>query len=223
MPMTPNSFGPPGAPPHPPPPGHHPYGPPGPPAPPPAAHGRRRWPTLVVSGAIGALVAAAVAAVVTTEVREDSAASAIEPSPSTTTVAAPPPPSAAPVPTRQADERTCREGWIPAGNLAASAVTALRTLPDGVRVGDTRIPSNPAWAEAVERAGDSYRRAGDVLAAHITPGATPILRESAEAAAKSLTLLGNALIAGDPVNGNAGEMVDAAGAQVGALCQRLAR
>lgn len=220
MPMIHNTFG--ELPPQPPrPPGPN-YGPM--PAVPPGGPAKRsrRWPALLVAGAIGAVVAATVAGLITAEVRSDHDGSAPQTT-VTSTVAAPPPPSAAPLPVRQADQKTCRDGWVPAGNLARSAVTSLRRLPEGVRVDDPRIASNTEWAAAVQEAGNSYRRAGDVLSANITPGATPVLEESAEAAARALQFLGDAILASDPVNGNAGDIVDAAGAQVGALCQRLAR
>jgi len=91
-----------------------------------------------------------------------------------------------------------------------------------VNVGDPAIRSNPDWSNAVQRATDSYRQAGDVLAANITPGTTPVLAEAAQTAVQALHLLADAMAVTDPVIGNAGEIVNAAGAQVGLLCKRLA-
>lgn len=219
--MNPNTFGVDMAFPPPQPPGH----PPQPPSYPPPPHRppsiRKRWPALVTAGAIGALIASTAAVVITVQTRGTS-----EPSqalaPVTVTVAAPTIASPAPLPADQADRQTCRQGWIPAGNLASEAVRALQVLPPGVKAGDPAIEANAEWSSAVRTAADSYRRAGDALEGAIAPGTTPVLAEAAHTAVKALHLLGAALSTGDPVNGNAGEIVDSAGGHVGLLCTRLA-
>jgi hypothetical protein len=222
MPMSRNSFGvgtaPPPMPPHMPP--HIPgYPPPRPGTP--AAGRRRRWPLLVAAAVIGGVVASAASAVVV----QGRTTAPMSPQPkaqATVTIPAPKPAAPAPLPTAQADRHTCQQGWVAAGNFTDQAVDSLRTLPDAVKVGDPAIRSNPDWMAAVQRAADAYRNAGDVLAANISPGTTPVLAEASRTAVQSLKLLAIALDSTDPAVGNAGEIVDAAGAQVGRLCQRLA-
>jgi len=215
MPMTYNAFGVDTA--FPPPPPQIPGNPPLPPSPP--AGGGRRWPVLVAAAVIGAVVSAGAAFAITTQ-----AHTTVQglPAPTTITVAAPTPSAPVPLPTDQADRQTCQQGWIPAGNLIDQALASVRTLPDGVRVGDPAIRSNPEWSSAVQRAADSYQQAGDALAASIAPGTTPALKEAAQTAVKSLHLLAASMKSVDPATGNAGEIVNTSGSQVGRLCQRLA-
>jgi hypothetical protein len=195
-----------------------------PPGPAPRGSGKRRWRALVSAGVIGGTIASLAAAVIIVQTRDTGATTkaAPVPTPVTVTVGAPSPARPSPLPAAQADRQTCQQGWVPAGNLADAAVRALQVLPAGVKVGDPAIQSNPEWAAAVQNAADSYRRAGDTLDSAVTPGTTPVLAEAAHTAVKALRLLGDSISKGDPVNGNAGEIVDAAGGQVGVLCTRLA-
>jgi len=189
---------------------------------PPTGSGKRRWLPLVSAVVIGGAITSLAAAVITVQTRDTDATTEAAPTPVTVTVEVPTPPPPAPLPAAQADRQTCQQGWIPAGNLADAAVRALQVLPAGVKVGDPAIQSNPEWAAAVQNAADSYRRAGDALDRAIAPGTTPVLAEAAHTAVKALRFLGDAIGKGDPVNGNAGEIVDAAGGHVGLLCIRLA-
>lgn len=183
---------------------------------------QRRWPLITAAAVLGAVIASAGAAVITLQARDSHTPLSATASPVTVTVEAPPPVSPAPLPSAQADRQTCREGWIPAGNLAREAVRALQILPPDVKVGDPAIQGNPGWKAAVESAAKSYGEAGDVLDASIAAGTTPVLAAAAHTAVDALHLLGDAMSKGDPANGNAGELVEAAGGHVGLLCERLA-
>ncbi|PBA23623.1 MAG: hypothetical protein EKK51_27055 [Mycolicibacterium sp.] len=202
----------------PPPPPQMPGYPPLPPGPP--AGGSRRWPVLVGAAIVGAVVSAVAAFAITTQARDTTVQGL--PAPTTVTVAAPTPAPPVPLPTTEADRQTCQQGWIPAGNLIDQALAAVRTLPDGIKVGDPAVRSNPDWTAAVRRAADAYQQAGDALAGSIAPGTTPALAEAGRTAVNSLHLLASAMRTGDPATGNAGEIVNTSGSQVGHLCQRLA-
>lgn len=221
MPVSHNTYGlgtVPPPPPQPPMPGYSPQ-PPGPPA----DIGRRRWPVLLTAGAIGAVIAAAVAAVITVQGRGTSSPAVTEPpAPVTVTVAAPTRPPPAPLPTSQADRQTCQEGWVPAGKLIDSATAALNVLPQGMKINDPAVQTTPEWADAVVKAGGFYRQASDALETQIAPGATPILLEAANTAAKALRSLGDATSAPGDINGNAFDIANEAAVQVGVLCTRLA-
>lgn len=191
-------------------------------SPPPAIRRTRRWPAVVAAAAVGALTAAVTAAVITVRV-QDPVESAQRAQPAVTeTVDAPAPAPPAKLPTAQADRRTCEQGWIPAGSLIDDAQAELAKTPPGVAVDDPAVVANPEWAAAVTRAGELYRQAGTTLAGNIAPGTTPVLSEAAATAVRALRLLGDTISARDPINGNAGEISNAAAAQVGTLCQRLA-
>lgn len=194
--------------------------PPVPPVPPSGGGRWRRWPVLVAAAAVGAVVAAGAAALITTQSRESAATSA--PAPSTVTVPAPTPAAPVPLPTAQADQQTCRQGWIPAGEAIDSATAALNVLPKGMKIDDPAVQANPQYAAAVIRAAGFYRQAASALDGQIAPGATPVLREAAHAAVTALRALGDSVAAPGEINGNVGEIANAASAQVGVLCQRLA-
>jgi hypothetical protein len=209
--------------PPPPPPPVMPGYPPLPPGPPPADTHRRRWPVLVAAGVVGAVVAALAAAVITVQARDTIKAKASEAhAPVTLTVPAPTPAPPAPLPTAQADRQTCEQGWIPAGRLVDSGKAALATLPEGIKIGDPVVPTNPDWTATAQRAGDSYRQASEALKSAIAPGTTPILAEAASSAAKALRVLGDAISTNDLIVGNAIEIGNATAKQVGVLCYRLA-
>jgi hypothetical protein len=220
--MSHNTFGvgtvPPLPPPRPPLPGYSPH-PPGPPE----KTDRHRWPVLLTAGTIGAVVASAIAVVITVQARDTSAPAVTQaPSPITVTVAAPTRPAPAPLPTSQADRQTCQQGWVPAGKLIDSATAALNVLPQGMKINDPAVQTNPDWVAAVVKAGGFYRQASDALETQIAPGASPILFEAANTAAKALRSLGDATSAPGDINGNAFDIANEAAAQVGVLCTRLA-
>lgn len=236
--MNPNTFGIDTAfPPHPqspvgytpvPPQGGYPVPPPGyPPLPP---HGQpiprprrpRRWPAIVAAGVVGAVVASAVALGISLQGRGTDSTPTQAAAPVTVTVSAPTSAAPAPLPVAQADSQTCRQGWIPAGNLTDAAQGALHTLPPGVKVGDPQIESNPSWKSAVDQAAASYNRAADALEGAIAPGTTPVLAEAAHAAVNALRLLGDSYAVNAPILGNAVDIANDAGGHVGLLCQRLA-
>lgn len=195
--------------------------PPLPPGPPAGGRRRRLWPTLVAAAAVGAVVASGAAALITTQTR-DSVAAPTSPEPSTVTVPAPTPVVPAPLPTAQADRQTCQQGWIPAGQAIDSATAALDVLPKGVKIADPAVQANPEWAAAVSKAGGFYRQASSALDGQIAPGTTPVLAAAAHTAVTALRTLGDSMSPPSDINGNAGEIANAAAAQVGVLCQRLA-
>jgi hypothetical protein len=173
---------------------------------------------------IGAVVASAVAATVSLQVRSSGDEPTRSAAPATVTVSVPAPTATAtaPLPAAQADSQTCRQGWIPAGNLTDDAQGALRAIPSGLKLGDPQIESDPAMKAAVEQAAKSYRSAADVLAAAIAPGTTPVLLEAAHTAVNALRLLGDAYAVNAPTLGNTIDIANSAGNTVGNLCQRLA-
>lgn len=192
-----------------------------PPMPPGPPTGGRRWPALVAAAAVGAVTAAAMAAIVTTQIR-DNASAPNSPAPVSVTVPAPSPVSPAPLPTAQADRQTCQQGWLPAGTAIDSATGALSVLPAGMKVTDPAVQANPAWAEAVRKAGEHYREASHALDGQIAPGTTPALAEAAKTAVSALRTLGDSMSPPSDINGNAFDIANEASAQVGILCQRLA-
>ncbi|MCH9731998.1 MAG: hypothetical protein K0U84_20385 [Actinomycetia bacterium] len=218
--MSPNTFGELGSATPPPPPfPNHPPTRTGPPA---DTRGPRRWPRLAAAAAIGAVIAATVAALITTNVRDTTTAAPKPPPPVTVTVPAPEPPTPAPLPTAQANNQTCRQGWIPAGDLATSAQKELKTIPEGIKLNDPAILANPEWSATVQRAADLYQQSGDVLDANIAPGTTPILAEAAKTTVRAAHLLGQATNNADPAAGNAIEIANESAVQLSALCTRLA-
>lgn len=195
--------------------------PPGPPPPPPR-RSRRSWPTLAAAAAAGAVVAAIIAAVITMQVRDTTPAAAPTHAPVTKTVQPPTPQSPAPLPTAQADHQTCYQGWDVASHYTDMAKDALRVLPNGMKVSDPAIQSNPDWTAALKRAGSLYQQASDTLRAQIAPGTTPVLVAAANTAVEALHTLGDATANPTAANGNAFGIADAAAKEVGALCNRLA-
>ena len=138
---------------------------PQPPGPPPTGGPRRRWPVLVAAGAVGAVVAAVAAAVITVQVRDTTPATAPQAhAPVTKTVPAPAPPSPAPLPASQADHQTCYQGWDSASHFTVLAQDALRVLPNGMKISDPAIQSNPDWTAALQKAGGFYQQASDACA-----------------------------------------------------------
>ena len=208
----------------PPPPPQVPGWPPQQPGPPPGRpHRRRHWPVYTTAAVLSAVIASVAAAAITVQFRDSGApASPTESAPVTVTVPSPTASAPTPLPTGQADQQTCRQGWIPAGNLTKEAISALQVLPAGTQVGDPAVQANPQWSAAVRDAATSYTRAADALDSAIAPGTTPVLAEAAHTAVDALRLLGDAMIKGDPINGNAAEIANSAGGHVGLLCQRLA-
>ncbi|MDO2394864.1 hypothetical protein QRB38_13690 [Mycobacterium avium subsp. hominissuis] len=91
-----------------------------------------------------------------------------------------------------------------------------------MKVGDPAIQSDPSMSAAVQDAASAYRRAADVLDKAIAPGTTPVLAEAAHTAVNASRLLADAIGNNDPINGNAGDIADAAAGHIGLLCQRLA-
>lgn len=195
--------------------------PPLPPSPP-TGGGRRRWPILLAAATVGAAVAAGAAAVITTQVRDATASAPNLPAQVTVSVPAPTPAAPAPLPTEQADRQTCQQGWVPAGQAIDSATSSLNVLPKGMKVVDPAVQANPEWANAVSKAGEFYRQASSTLDGQIAPGTTPVLAEAAHTAVTALHALGDAMSPPSDINGNVGEIANAAAAQVGVLCQRLA-
>lgn len=194
---------------------------PPPPGPPSGGGRRRRWPVIVAAAAVGAVVAAGAAALITTQSRDGAATSAAS-APSTVTVPAPTPAAPAPLPTAQADQQTCRQGWIPAGEAIDSATGALNVLPKGMKIDDPAVQSNPEYAAAVIRAAGFYRQASSALDRQIAPGTTPVLAAAAHTAVAALQALGDAMSPPAAMNGDVFNIADSAAAQVGVLCQRLA-
>lgn len=218
MPMTYNHFGAGTVPPVPPQISGYPPLPPGPPA-----GGRQhRWPILIAAAAVGGMVAVAAVTAITTQARLSAHTAPKSPPPVTVTVPPPTPAAPTPLPTAQADRQTCQQGWIPAGQAIDSATAALDVLPKGMKVADPAVQANPEWANAVGKAGEFYRNASAILRGQIAPGTTPVLAEAAHTAVTALHALGDAMSPPSDINGNAGAIANAAAAQVGVLCQRLA-
>lgn len=195
--------------------------PPAPP-PPPSRGSRRNWPALATAALAGAIVTAIISAVITMQVRDTTPAAAPTQAPVMKTVQPPAPPSPAQLPTAQADHQTCFQGWDAASHYTDMAKDALRVLPNGMKVSDPAIQSNPDWTAALKRAGSLYQQASDTLRAQIAPGTTPILSAAANTAVEALRALGDATANPTAANGNAFGIADAAAKEVGALCDRLA-
>lgn len=196
------------------------YPPPLPPGPP--ARGRRRWPMLIVAGAVGAVIASGAAALITTQARGNTAAPAQTPAPVTVTVRAPASAAPIPLPTAQADRQTCQVGFVATQAPTKSAAQALSILPPGVKVLDPAVQTNPDWAAAVHRAGEYYKQASEALRTQIAPGSTPVLEHAANTAVSAFRLIGDAYTNFDPIAGNAYEMALESSDQMVALCTRLA-
>ncbi len=218
--MNKNPFGvdtafPPPPPAYPPPPGYPPQ-PPGP-----GARARRRWPALVLAGIAGAVVASVASVLITVQVRDNTVQQRQPSSPATVTVTAPTPPAQTPLPTAEANRKTCQQGWVAAGDHIRSAQAAVAGLPPDVKIGDPAVASNPQWSAAVQQAADFYRQASDALAPNIAPGTTPVLAEAAHTSVKALRLLADAIKTSDAITGNAVAIANETTQQTGALCVRL--
>jgi hypothetical protein len=190
---------------------------------PPANIGRRRWPTLLVAGAIGAVATSAAAALITVQARDTSSPVVTEaPAPVTVTVAAPTPASPPPLPTAQADRQTCQEGFLATQAPTKAATDALAVLPAGMKVLDPAVQQNPEWTSAVRSAGAYYTQASEALRTKIAPGATPVLAEAANTTVKAFRVLGDSYTKFEPIAGNAHDIAVEASDQMVALCTRLA-
>lgn len=196
--------------------------PPPPPLPPPRRpSGRKRWPVLVMAGAISAVIASTAAAVITVQARGNSESQPIS-APVTVTVAAPTPAVPAPLPVDQANRQTCQEGFIATQAPTKSATEALSILPAGVKVLDPAVQQNPEWASAVRTAGGYYTQASEALRTRIAPGTTPVLANAADTTVKAFRVLGDAYTKFEPIAGNAHDLAVEASDQMVALCTRLA-
>jgi hypothetical protein len=213
---------PPPPPPLPPPPGYPIYPPPGYPTGP--VQHRRRWPVVAAAAAVGAVVAAVIATIVTTAVTANTIPAAGTAAPKTVTMTATPtaPLPPAPLPAAQADRQTCQNGWLAAEEPVKAAGTAQSVIPKGMDILDPAVRANPDWSAALQKAGDFYTQAADILGARIAPGTTPILAQAADSATKAFYALGATYKNFDPVNGNAHDIALQASDEMAVLCQRLA-
>jgi hypothetical protein len=189
---------------------------------PPPPHHERRWPQILTAAVIGALIAAVGAVAITIQLRAAGTDGSNGSAPVTVTVPAPTPISPAPLPATQADRKTCEQGYIPAGQLIAQAKAALATLPQGIKIGQPAVPTNPEWSAAAKRAADFYKQASDALEQAVAPGTTPILAEAAATAVKELRLMSDTIGTNSVIDGNAGEIGNATAKEVSALCYRFA-
>jgi hypothetical protein len=169
-----------------------------------------------------AALAAAITTVITTNVGGGAAGghTAIT---TTRTVTVIPSPSSSPepLPTAQADGRTCT-AWLSAGDLIHAASTAQSVIPKGTTIVDPSVRNNPTWTSAVQKAADLYGQAGDTLAAGIAPGATPMLAETATTVVDALRALSTTTRGFDDASGNAYSVTKEAGNAMDVLCNRLA-
>lgn len=195
--------------------------PPAPPPPHPPSGHRRGW-GILAAAAASAFVAGTAAVVITAHVvaqhsypRGGVAA--------TVTVTALPPtvPTPAPLPTTQADRKTC-DAWHAAGDLIRAASHAISVLPEKMTILDPQVRTNPAWSAAAARAADFYGQAGDILSASIPPGTSVILSKTATATAAALQALSTSEVAFDVTNGNAYDAVHNSADSMDVLCERLA-
>ena len=145
------------------------------------------------------------------------------PRPSTVTVTVAPAasPSPAPLPAAEADRQTCR-AWHAAGEQIHAASRAQSVIPKSRTVLDPAVLANAQWAGAVRTSAEFYRRAGDTLAAGITPGNTTVLGQAATSTADALRTLSTAFGTFVAVGGNANHVMDEAAREVDVLCERLA-
>ncbi|MBS4728282.1 hypothetical protein MSM1_07975 [Mycobacterium sp. SM1] len=125
------------------------------------------------------------------------------------------------LPAAQADRQTC-QAWVAAGNQIKAASAAQAIIPEGFTILDPAVQANPAWKAGVQRAAELYGQAGETLAAGIAPGATPILAESAAAAAAALRALATGYKTFDPANGNNYHVMKESSDTMDVLCDRLA-
>ena len=192
------------------------------PAPRPPRDTQRRWPAFVGVAVASAAVAATVTALITSQVVRTDSASGRSTAPAITVTATPATPAPpAPLPAAQADRQTC-SAWLTTGDKIHAAQAAMPSLPQGVTIGDPTVQQNPDWSAAVRRAADLYGQAGDVLAAGIAPGTTPILSQSAASAVNALHALATADATFDPANGNTYHLVHESADTLDVLCDRLA-
>lgn len=198
--------------------------------PPPAVYApgpRRRWVGMSLAAAAGAVAAATTATVITTHVDSQriSAASKTTTATVTATVTAtatPPPPSTpAPLPPAQADRQTC-DAWHDAGDRIHDATHTLAAIPKGSTILDPQVRDNPVLSDSVRKAAQSYDQAAVTLAAGIAPGATPVLYQSATAAAAALHALSIGDATFDAAAGNTYHVVREAADTLDVLCNRLA-
>lgn len=180
---------------------------------------RRRWPLLAAVAATGIAIGAVAATIVTTQTGDTTTATV------TTTVtetAAPPSPTAPPPqPEATANRQTCN-AWLSAGERIDIADAELAILPSGVKVLDPAVRANPQWSAAVKNAAGEYQKASDILAKGITPGATPILDQAAQAAVAALRVLSTSYGAFDPAAGNTYFTWKESADTVDVLCERFA-
>ena len=194
----------------------------GQPHPPPHVAGRRRrWP-LVAAIVVGAMTGVVAAVVIVMQIRPGPAAVPPAAHPVTVTVPAPTPAKPAPLPTEQANRKTCDEGLTSAERFINEALAALATLPAEAKIGVGVVPTNPAWNAVVQRAAADYQRASEVLNAGIAPGTTPLLAASATTHVKVLRLLAEANRTDDRMIGNAVEAGNSSAENMATLCERYA-
>ncbi|WP_241473890.1 hypothetical protein [Mycolicibacterium neoaurum] len=206
------------------PPGIYPQLTPGYPVQPPitVARPRRRWPALAIAAIAGAAVASLASALIAVQVRSDDRIDQSQlSSPATVTISATTTPATPPLPTVDANRKTCQQGWIAAGRNIQSAKTAVSALPPDLKVGQPALATNPEWMALARQAAEFYGAASDSLAANIAPGTTPVLAEAARTSVKALRLLADAIRTNDPIVGNAGAIANETTQQTGALCTRL--
>ena len=195
-------------------------------SPPPAVYTpgpRRRWVGMSLAGAAGAVVAAITATAITTHVDSQRISTASKTTTATVTApATPPPPSTpAPLPPAQADRQTC-DAWHDAGDRIHDATHALAAIPKGSTILDPQVRDNPVLSDSVRKAAQAYDRAAVTLAAGIAPGATPVLYQSATAAAAALHALSIGDATFDAAAGNTYHVVREAADTLDVLCNRLA-
>ncbi|WP_293002351.1 hypothetical protein [Mycobacterium sp.] len=89
-------------------------------------------------------------------------------------------------------------------------------------IADQPVRDSPEWSGAVHTAAREWGLAGDTLEAGIAVGATPILTQSARAAASALQALSIADETLDAAGGNAFHMWHESADTVNVLCDRLA-
>lgn len=191
------------------------------PPPPPAPPRRRRWPLVAGVAIASAVLAAAITAVITTNMGGAAGGHTATTTTRTVTVTPPSSSSPEPLPTAQADARTCA-AWLSAGDLIHAASTAQSVIPKGTTIVDPSVRNNPTWTSAVQKAADLYGQAGDTLTAGIAPGATPMLAETATTVVDALRTLSTTTRGFDDASGNAYSVTKEAGNAMDVLCNRLA-
>lgn len=196
--------------------------PPGSPTVPPGAQLPSRRRPVIVALLAGTVGGAAAAAVITTQIATRHADSGGQPPAAVTVTAAPSAPTPAlQLPAAQADRATCN-AWLAAGKHVDAAGHELSVIPKGITIADQPVRDNADWTAAVHTAAKEWGLAGDTLAAGIAPGTTPILYQSATAAAAALHALSTADETLDAAGGNTFQMWHESADTVNVLCGRLA-